>query len=92
MAYLRVLVNPDDDNAFLRIVNTPKREIGPATLEKLGSYANMRGKSLFTASFELGLEQHLSGRGLRTYAASLSGWWRLPIMLSGVTRWKRCAH
>ncbi|EKF9831326.1 DNA helicase Rep [Vibrio cholerae] len=63
MAYLRVLVNPDDDNAFLRIVNTPKREIGPATLEKLGSYANMRGKSLFTASFELGLEQHLSGRG-----------------------------
>ncbi len=64
MAYLRVLVNPDDDNAFLRIVNTPKREIGPATLEKLGSYANMRGKTLFTASFELGLEQHLSGRGL----------------------------
>ncbi|TYA06734.1 DNA helicase Rep [Vibrio cholerae] len=64
MAYLRVLVNPDDDNAFLRIVNTPKREIGPATLEKLGSYANMRGKSLFTASFELGLDQHLSGRGL----------------------------
>ncbi|KQA22773.1 ATP-dependent DNA helicase Rep [Vibrio metoecus] len=64
MAYLRVLVNPDDDNAFLRIVNTPRREIGPATLEKLGSYANMRGKSLFAASFELGLEQHLAGRGL----------------------------
>ncbi|MCE7639739.1 DNA helicase Rep [Vibrio fluvialis] len=64
MAYLRVLVNPDDDNAFLRIVNTPRREIGPATLEKLGSYANMRGKSLFECSFELGLEQYLSGRGL----------------------------
>jgi ATP-dependent DNA helicase Rep len=64
MAYLRVLVNSDDDNAFLRIVNTPRREIGPATLEKLGSYANMRGKSLFEASFELGLEQTLSGKGL----------------------------
>ncbi|CAE6878758.1 DNA helicase Rep [Vibrio sp. B1FLJ16] len=64
MAYLRVLVNPDDDNAFLRIVNTPRREIGPVTLEKLGSYANMRGKSLFEASFEMGLEQHLTGRGL----------------------------
>lgn len=64
MAYLRVLVNPDDDNAFLRIVNTPRREIGPVTLEKLGSYANMRGKSLFECSFELGLEQTLSGRGL----------------------------
>ncbi len=64
MAYLRVLVNPDDDNAFLRIVNTPRREIGPVTLEKLGSYANMRGKSLFEVSFEMGLEQHLTGRGL----------------------------
>lgn len=64
MAYLRVIVNPDDDNAFLRIVNTPRREIGPVTLEKLGTYANMRQKSLFEASFELGLEQHLSGRGL----------------------------
>ncbi|GLO62353.1 ATP-dependent DNA helicase Rep [Vibrio sp. MACH09] len=64
MAYLRVLVNPDDDNAFIRIVNTPRREIGPVTLEKLGSYANMRGKSLFEASFEMGLEQTLSGRGL----------------------------
>jgi ATP-dependent DNA helicase Rep len=64
MAYLRILVNPDDDNAFLRIVNTPRREIGPVTLEKLGRYANMRGKSLFEASFEIGLEQHLTGRGL----------------------------
>ncbi len=64
MAYLRLLVNPDDDNAFLRIVNTPRREIGPATLEKLGNYANIRGKSLFESSFELGLEQHLTGRGL----------------------------
>jgi len=66
MAYLKVLVNPDDDNAFLRIVNIPRREIGPVTLEKLGTYANMRGKSLFEASFEIGLQQHLSGRGLES--------------------------
>ena len=64
MAYLRVLVNPDDDNAFLRIVNVPKRELGPATLEKLGNYANKRQISLFSASFELGLEQTLTGRPL----------------------------
>jgi ATP-dependent DNA helicase Rep len=64
MAFLRLLVNPDDDNAFLRIVNVPRREIGPTTLEKLGSYANMRQISMFAASFELGLEQHLGGRGL----------------------------
>ncbi|MFD1009323.1 MULTISPECIES: DNA helicase Rep [Oceanisphaera] len=64
MAYLRLLVNPDDDNAFLRVVNTPRREIGPTSLEKLGTYANSRGKSLFAASFEMGLEQTLDGRGL----------------------------
>ncbi len=64
MAYLKLMVNPDDDNAFLRIVNTPRREIGPVTLEKLGNYANMRGKSLFEASFEIGLEQQLTGKGL----------------------------
>ncbi|MGF1693888.1 DNA helicase Rep [Photobacterium kagoshimensis] len=66
MAYLRLLTNQDDDNAFLRVVNTPRREIGPVTLEKLGTYANMRGKSLFAASFEMGLEQHLTGRGLES--------------------------
>ncbi|MGL5800571.1 MAG: DNA helicase Rep [Plesiomonas sp.] len=64
MAYLRLLTNPDDDTAFLRVVNTPRREIGPATLEKLGTWAHTRNKSLFAASFDLGLEQHLQGRGL----------------------------
>ena len=64
MAYLRLLVNPDDDAAFLRVVNTPRREIGPTTLEKLGAYASERGLSLFAASFELGLEQRLSERAL----------------------------
>ncbi|STE89715.1 ATP-dependent DNA helicase [Escherichia coli] len=47
LAYLRVLTNPDDDSAFLRIVNTPKREIGPATLKKLGEWAMTRNKSMF---------------------------------------------
>ena len=64
MAYLRLLVNPDDDNAFLRICNVPKRELGPATLEKLGNYANKRQISMFAASFEFGLEQTLTGRAL----------------------------
>ena len=59
LAYLRLMVNPDDDAAFLRVVNTPRREIGPATLEKLGQYANQRHVSLFAAGFELGLEQLL---------------------------------
>ena len=62
MAYLRLVSNPDDDNAFVRIVNTPRREIGPSTLEKLSNYAQQRNNSLFAASLELGLEQHLPAR------------------------------
>ncbi|MBQ0530868.1 DNA helicase Rep [Providencia rettgeri] len=64
LAYLRVLTNPEDDSAFLRIVNTPRREIGPKTIQKLGEWANQRGKSLYQASFDLGLEQILQGKGL----------------------------
>lgn len=64
MAYLRLLANPDDDTAFLRIVNTPRREIGAGTLEKLGEYANQRHQSLFAASFEMGLREFLSERAL----------------------------
>jgi len=60
LAYLRLFVNPDDDAAFLRIINPPRREIGPTTLEKLGAYANDRHISLFAASTELGLGQKLS--------------------------------
>lgn len=65
MAYLRVLVNPEDDNAFLRIVNLPRREIGPVTLEKLGQYAHQRGKSLFDACFELGIEHVIPAKNLQ---------------------------
>jgi len=66
MAYLKLLANPDNDSAFLRVVNTPRREIGAATLEKLSAYAQGRGLSLFAASFELGLAQHLNDRQLAT--------------------------
>jgi len=64
MAYFRLLINQEDDNAFIRIANVPRREIGISTLEKLGSYANERHVCLFDAIFEVGLEQTLSGKGL----------------------------
>jgi len=62
MAYLRLMANHDDDTAFLRVVNTPKREIGAATLQKLGDYAMQRNCSLFAACQEMGLSQVLSDR------------------------------
>ena len=65
LAYLRLLVNRDDDAAFLRVINTPRREIGQTTLEKLGAYANERHISLFAACSELGLQQRLSEKSVQ---------------------------
>lgn len=64
MAYLRLLINPDDDNAFLRIINVPRRKIGPSTLLSLGQYANQRDTNLYSACEELGLAEHLPAAGL----------------------------
>lgn len=64
MAYLRLLVNPDDDNAFLRIINTPRRAIGTSTLEALGQYASQREISLLSACQEIGLQTALPEKGL----------------------------
>ncbi|TNC80013.1 MAG: DNA helicase Rep [Oleiphilus sp.] len=64
MAYFRLIVNPDDDAAFLRVVNVPRREIGPTTLERLGNYATERGVSLYQACGEVGLETALNSKAL----------------------------
>ncbi|WP_165664273.1 DNA helicase Rep [Metapseudomonas otitidis] len=62
MSYFRLLVNPDDDNAFLRVINVPRREIGSTTLEKLGNYATERKISMYAAADEIGLAEHLDSR------------------------------
>ena len=49
MAYLRLLVNELDDNAFIRAINTPRRGIGPGTIEKLGEAAAKANCSLYQA-------------------------------------------
>jgi len=61
MAYLRLIVNPDDDNALLRIINTPRRQIGTSTIESLSRYATERSIGLFSAMGEIGFSHHLSG-------------------------------
>ncbi len=52
LAYLRLIANPDDDAAFLRVVNVPRREIGATTLEKLGELAQSRHASMLAAAHE----------------------------------------
>ena len=64
MAYLRLLVNQDDDNALLRVINTPTRGIGRVSLEKLGNLANHNRTSMFEAAFDPNLQDVLSGKAL----------------------------
>ncbi|MBN8770254.1 MAG: UvrD-helicase domain-containing protein [Thiobacillus sp.] len=50
LAYLRLLTNPEDDGAFLRVVNFPARGIGARTLEQLADHAARSGSSLWQAA------------------------------------------
>jgi ATP-dependent DNA helicase Rep len=63
-AWLRLLVNADDDPAFLRAVTTPKRGIGHTTLGKLGEFAGQWKVSLFEALFAPSLQAVLGAKAV----------------------------
>ncbi len=52
ICYLRILINPNDDLSFKRIINRPKRSIGEKALQNLEDYAQKRKISLFEALCE----------------------------------------
>jgi len=54
LAYLRVLVNPDDEVSWRRIVNVPKRGVGETSVAKLAGFAGQRGLSFGEAVAEAG--------------------------------------
>ena len=62
--WLRLLVNNDDDPAFLRAVTTPKRGIGHTTLEALGTFASQYKLSLFEALFSHSLPSVLPAKAV----------------------------
>ena len=66
MGYLRLILNPEDDSAFLRIINTPKRGMGPATLEKLGLFAQEHSISLLASCTHAGLSHVLPSKAYGT--------------------------
>src|SRR5207253_6016231 len=63
-AWLRLLVNNDDDPAFLRAVTTPKRGIGHQTLGSLGEFASKWKVSLYEALFAESLATAVSSRAI----------------------------
>src|SRR4051812_28185419 len=69
LAYLRLVANPDDDGAFLRVVNFPTRGIGARTVEQIQDVSRQRGVSLWGAA----CANTLSGKA----GSSIAGFVRL---------------
>jgi len=70
MCYLRLAINPDDNAAFLRVVNTPRRDIGVASRGIIAQHAGMRHCSLFEAAQKpecLSLLKPRSAKSLRLF-------------------------
>ncbi len=61
VAYLRALVNPDDDISLLRIINEPRRGIGESTVDKLRAYAQQQQVPLYVAVMDY-MQAGLGGR------------------------------
>ncbi|MDR2689561.1 MAG: UvrD-helicase domain-containing protein [Azoarcus sp.] len=76
LAWLRLLMNEDDDLAFIRAITVPRRNIGAVTLEALGAHAGECHSSMFAAISGEGIAQRLSARaleGVRAFADLVKG-------------------
>ena len=77
IAYLRVVSQPDDDLAYERIINTPRRGIGTATLELIHTTARARNISMTRATQELLDASMFKGKlanALNTLLAAFTRW------------------
>jgi DNA helicase-2/ATP-dependent DNA helicase PcrA len=66
LAYLRLVANPAADEAFLRIVNVPRRGIGDTTVARLAEHAARRGIPLLAAAAEAGSVDGVRGAAGKT--------------------------
>ena len=76
LAYLRATVNPADDLAFERIVNTPKRGLGSSTIQLIHSHARSRNIPLMAAAGELVLTEEIKAKQRQTLADLLKSFQR----------------
>ncbi|MDZ7825502.1 MAG: UvrD-helicase domain-containing protein [Gammaproteobacteria bacterium] len=73
LAYFRLLVNPDDDGALLRVINVPRRQIGAATLSALQRIAGRRRCALLRAMDDATLAAEAGGSAARRLTG-FAGW------------------
>ena len=78
MAYLKIVASPDNDLAFERIINTPKRGIGDASVKKMYQSARARQSSLYVAANDMLMTDELPNKA-RT---------ALRLLLESFTRWR----
>ncbi len=57
LSYLKLIINPQDDAAFLRVVNIPRRQIGTATIQKLSDYSKKVKQPLFDCCLSIGINE-----------------------------------
>ena len=69
VAYLRLMVNPSDDEAFRRVVNVPQRGVGDRSLELLSAWARQRGVPLLEAAGSEEARSTIRGRAKNGLAA-----------------------
>jgi DNA helicase-2/ATP-dependent DNA helicase PcrA len=81
MAYFRVALSPEDDLAFERIVNTPKRGLGDKAQQKIQNVARENGVSLVDGARIVLADKVLGGKGAA----------ELRVLIDGVDRWGRMA-
>ncbi len=78
MAYMRLVLNPDDDLALARIINEPKRGVGDKTLEKLRGMALAQGKSMLLTLADQAVTDCLGGKA----GAAVNSMARILLSLS----------
>jgi len=81
MAYFRVVLSPEDDLAFERIVNTPKRGLGDKAQQKIQNLARENGVSLVDGARIALADKVLGGKGAA----------ELRVLIDGIDRWGRMA-
>ena len=78
LAYFKITVSPDNDLAFERIINTPKRGIGDASVKKMHEHARARGLSLYGAAGEMAATTDIPAKARNA----------LRELLEQFTRWR----